>query len=98
MSKMIKPLADRVVVKVEEESERKTASGIILPDTMSKEKPKMGTVIAVGPGKMEDGKRVEPEVKVGDTVIFKEWSPTEVKIDEQDYLILNESDILAIAA
>ncbi len=98
MSKMIKPLADRVVVQVEEESERKRASGIILPDTMSKEKPMMGKVIAVGPGKMKDGKRIEPEVKVGDMVIFKEWGPTQVKIEEQEYLILNESDILAIAA
>ncbi len=98
MSKMIKPLADRVVVKVDEESEKKTASGIILPDTMSKEKPMMGSVIAIGPGKIEDGKRIEPEVKVGDSIIFKEWSPAEVKIDGVKYLILSESDILAVVA
>lgn len=98
MSKKIQPLADRVVVQVEKESEKKTASGIILPDTMSKEKPMMGSVIAVGPGRVDDGQRVAPEVKVGDTIIFSKYSPTEVKIDEQDYLILSESDILAIVA
>lgn len=91
---MIKPLADRVVVKVIEQEE-KTSGGIFLPDT-AKEKPQIGEVVAVGPGKVEDGQRVPMEVKVGDHVIFAKYSGTEVKIDGVEYLILRESDILAI--
>lgn len=91
---MIKPLADRVVVKVIEQEE-KTSGGIFLPDT-AKEKPQIGEVVAVGPGKIEDGQRVPMEVKVGDHVIFAKYSGTEVKIDGTEYLILRESDILAI--
>lgn len=91
---MIKPLADRVVVKVLKEEE-KTSGGLFLPDT-AKEKPQIAEVVAVGPGKVEDGQRVAMEVKVGDHVIFAKYSGTEVKIDGVEYLILRESDILAV--
>jgi len=92
---MIKPLADRVVVKVIS-AEEKTKGGIVLPDT-AKEKPQVAEVIAVGPGKvLDNGTRLAPEVKVGDKVIFSKYSGTEVKIDGVEYLILRESDILAI--
>lgn len=92
---MLKPLADRVVVKVASEEE-KTKGGIILPDT-AKEKPHEGEVVAVGPGRrLDNGTVVEPEVKVGDRVIFAKYGGTEVKIDDEEYLILRESDIYAI--
>lgn len=92
---MIKPLGDRVVIKALEKEE-KTISGIVLPDT-AKEKPQKGTVIAVGTGKMlENGQRVALEVTEGQEVIFSKYAGTEIKIDNQDYLILSERDILAI--
>lgn len=92
---MLKPLADRVVVKVSSEEE-KTKGGIFLPDT-AKEKPQEGEVIAVGPGRrLDNGTVVPPEVKVGDRVIFAKYGGTEVKINDEEYLILRESDILAI--
>lgn len=92
---MIKPLGDRVVVKAEAEEER-TKGGIVLPDT-AKERPQEGKVVAVGPGRiLENGQRVPLEVKVGDTVIFSKYGGTEIKIDGEEYLILRESDILAI--
>ena len=92
---MIKPLGDRVVIEVAE-VELKTASGIIMPET-SKEKPQKGKVLAVGAGKMLDsGARSAMEVKVGDEIIFNKYAGTEVKVDEKDYLIIRESDILAI--
>ncbi|EJY54873.1 chaperonin GroES [Alicyclobacillus sacchari] len=91
---MLKPLADRVVVRPVEREE-KTASGIFLPDN-AKEKPQEGEVIAVGPGKFEDGKRQELEVKVGDRVIFSKYAGTEIKVNNEEVLILRESDILAI--
>ncbi len=92
---MIKPLGDRVVIKVSE-GDMKTASGIVLPDT-AKEKPQEGEVVAVGTGKMLDnGTRAQMEVKTGDKVIFSKYSGSEVKVDEQNYLIVRESDILAI--
>ncbi|MDZ7374543.1 MAG: co-chaperone GroES [candidate division KSB1 bacterium] len=91
----IKPLADRVVVKPIEEEEKKQG-GIIIPDT-AKEKPQKGEVVAVGPGKIdENGKRVPMEVKVGDKVLFGKYAGTEVEIDGEQYLIMRESDILAI--
>ncbi|GAB4333682.1 MAG: co-chaperone GroES [Calditrichia bacterium] len=91
----LKPLADRVVVKPLE-GEDKSPGGIILPDT-AKEKPMRGEVIAVGPGKMtEDGKRLAIDVKVGDVVLYGKYSGTDIKVDQQDYLILRESDILAV--
>ena len=92
---MIKPLGDRVVIKVSE-GDMKTASGIVLPDT-AKEKPQEGEVVAVGAGKMLDnGTRAQMEVKTGDKVIFSKYSGSEVKVDEQNYLIVRESDILAV--
>ncbi len=92
---MIKPLADRVVVKAITQEE-KTKGGIVLPDT-AKEKPIEGEVVAVGPGRiLDNGTKIPPEVKVGDHVIFSKYSGTEVKIDGVEYLILRESDILAV--
>lgn len=92
---MIKPLGDRVVIKVSE-GDMKTASGIVLPDT-AKEKPQKGEVIAVGAGKvLENGQTAPMEVKAGDQVIFSKYSGTEVKVDGQDYLIVRQSDILAV--
>jgi chaperonin GroES len=90
----VKPLADRVVVKALEESEQ-MRGGLYIPDT-AKEKPQQGEVVAVGPGKVEDGKRVEMELKVGDKVLYGKYSGTEVTIDDQQYLILRESDVLAV--
>lgn len=92
---MLKPLADRIVVKLVS-AEEKTQGGIVLPDT-AKEKPQEAEVVAVGPGKiLDNGTRQAPEVKVGDRVIFAKYSGTEVKFDGTEYLILRESDILAI--
>jgi len=91
----VKPLADRVVVKPLEEAEQ-MRGGLYIPDT-AKEKPQQGEVIAVGPGKVSDeGKRIDPEVKVGDKVLYGKYSGTEVTIDGEQYLILRESDVLAI--
>ena len=92
---MIKPLGERVVIEVAE-SDVKTASGIVLPDT-AKEKPQKGTVVTVGAGKLLDnGERAAMEVKVGDGVIFSKYSGSEVKVEGKDYLIVRESDILAV--
>ncbi len=92
----IRPLADRVVVKPVEREE-KTKSGIYLPDTASKERPMEGTVLAVGEGRLDDnGKRIPMSVKPGDRVIFAKYSGTEFKIDDVEYLILSEKDILGI--
>lgn len=90
----IKPLGDRVVIK-SLPSEEKTKSGIIMPDT-AKEKPQEGEIVAVGPGKMEKGERIALDVKVGDRVIYSKYAGTEVKYDGEEYLILKETDILAI--
>ena len=91
---MIKPVGDRVVIRVLEQEE-KTASGIFLPDT-AKEKPSQGEVIAVGTGKLQDnGTRTPLEVSVGDKIIFSKYAGTEVKYDGVDYLIVSERDILA---
>lgn len=94
----IQPLGDRVVIKVLA-SEEKTKSGIVLPDT-AKEKPQEGEVVAAGPGRvLENGQRAALEVKVGDLVIYSKYSGTEVKIQGEEYLILNgDRDILAIVA
>ena len=90
-----RPLGDRVLVKRVEE-EAKTKGGIIIPDT-AKEKPQEGEVLAVGPGaRDESGKRIDPDVKVGDRILFGKWSGTEVKIDGQDLIIMKESDVLGI--
>ena len=90
----IKPLADRVLVKRLEEEEQKIG-GIIIPDT-AKEKPQEAEIVAVGPGKLEEGKRADLEVKVGDKVLIGKYSGTEVKVDGEEYLIMREDDILAI--
>jgi chaperonin GroES len=89
----LKPLGDRVIVEVLEEEET-TVSGIVLPDT-AKEKPQRGTILAVGPGKYEDGKLVPLDVATGDEVIYSKYGGTEVKVGVDEYLILRESDILA---
>ena len=92
----VKPLQDRLVIKPVEE-ELKTSGGIIMPDTVSKEKPVRGEVIAVGPGKLgKDGKRMPLDVKVGDEVMYGKYSGTEFKHDEQEFLIVEYNDILAI--
>ena len=94
MAVNMQPLADRVVVRPIEREE-KTKTGIYLPDT-AKEKPQEGEVIAVGPGrKSEDGKVIAMDVKVGDTVIYTKYGGTEIKIDDEELMILRESDILA---
>lgn len=91
----LQPLADRVVVKALAHEE-KTKSGIVLPDT-AKEKPQEGEVLAIGTGKLgDDGKRIAMEVTVGDRVVYSKYGGTEIKIDGIEYLILKESDILAI--
>lgn len=91
----VKPLADRVVVKPLEETEQ-MRGGLYIPDT-AKEKPQQGEVVAVGPGKLtDDGKRVDPELKVGDRVLYGKYSGTEVTLDDAQYLILRESDVLAV--
>ena len=96
MSKQIIPLGDRVLVKPLEK-EKKTKSGIIIPDTVDKERPEMGKVIAVGDGKVTDeGKTIPVKVKVGNTVLFAKYGPDEVKIDDEEYLIVSESNILAV--
>lgn len=90
----IRPLADRVVIKASP-VEEKTKSGIIMPDN-AKEKPQEGEIVAVGPGRVEKGERLPLEVKVGDRIIYSKYAGTEVKYDGQEYLLLKESDILAV--
>lgn len=94
MAEKLQPLADRVVVRPIEK-EGKTKSGIYLPDT-AKEKPQEGEVVAVGPGRLsEDGKRIAMDLKVGDKVIYAKYGGTEIKVDDEELMILRESDILA---
>jgi len=91
----VKPLADRVLVEALEAAE-KTAGGLYVPDT-AKEKPQKGRIVAAGPGKAADnGTIVKLEVKVGDTVLYGKYSGTEVSVDGKDYLIMRESDVLAV--
>ena len=91
----IQPLADRVVVKALEETEQ-MRGGLYIPDT-AKEKPQQGEIVAVGPGRVgDDGKRIEPEVEVGNRVLYGKYSGTEVNVEGEEYLILRESDVLAI--
>ena len=91
----IQPLADRVVVKPLEEEEQ-MRGGLYIPDT-AKEKPQSGEIVAVGPGKLSDsGERLAPDVEVGQTVLYGKYSGTEVTVEGEDYLILRESDVLAI--
>ena len=91
----IRPLNDRILVQRLEEEE-KTAGGIIIPDN-AKEKPVEGTIIAVGPGKLNDaGERVAPQVKEGDTVLFSKYGGTDIRIDGEDFLIMREDDVLGV--
>ena len=90
----IKPLEDRIVVQASE-AETTTASGIVIPDT-AKEKPQEGTVLAVGPGRFEDGQRVPLDVKVGDKVLYSKYGGTEVKYAGEEYLVLSARDVLAV--
>ena len=94
--KNIVPLGDRVLVKALV-AETKTKSGIIIPDTASKERPEQGVVVAVGDGRItDDGKIIAPKVKVGDTIIFSKYQLDEIKIDDEEYYVLNVPNILAI--
>lgn len=91
----IRPLADRVVVKPLEETEQ-MKGGLYIPDT-AKEKPQQGEVVAVGPGRVgDDGKRIEPELKAGDKILYGKYSGTEVTFEDVQYLILREADVLAV--
>ena len=90
----IQPLEDRIVVQANE-AETTTASGLVIPDT-AKEKPQEGTVLAVGPGRWEDGKRIPLDVKVGDVVLYSKYGGTEVKYSGEEYLVLSARDVLAI--
>ena len=97
MAVKLKPLHDKIVIEKPEE-EKSTKSGIILPDN-AKEKPQTGKVVAVGAGKiLDNGTKIPPEIKVGDTVYYSKYSGTEVKVNEKEYIIIAESDILAIVA
>lgn len=89
------PLNDHLVVKAV--TEQKTVGGIIIPETADKEKPEKGEVIAVGPGKLlENGSRAALSVKIGDIVVFKKYSPDEIKVGKDDYLVIREDDVLAV--
>ena len=90
----LEPLEDRVVVRPEEEEET-TVSGIVIPDT-AKEKPQQGEIVAAGPGRFEDGKRIPMDVKVGDRILYSKYGGTEVKVEGEEYLVLSSRDILAI--
>ena len=92
----IKPLHDNVVLKPSQ-NEEVTKSGIVLPDTVDKERPEKGEVVAIGPGKkLDNGQTQEMSVKVGDKVMFKKYSPDEIKIEGEDYLLISESDVIAV--
>ena len=93
---MIKPLEDRVLIEpISQES--KTKSGIVIPDTTDKERPEQGKIIAIGPGRIDsNGKRIPMNVKKGDVVLFTKYGPNEIKINNKEYLIAKEEDILAI--
>ena len=90
----IRPLEDNIVVEPLEREQR-SASGIVIPDT-SKEKPQEGLVIAVGPGKVDDGKLVSPNVKVGDHVLYKKWGGNEIKVGSKEYLVVKSDDVMAV--
>jgi chaperonin GroES len=92
----LQPLGDRVVVQAEDDLEARTPSGLVIPDT-AKEKPQIGSVIAVGPGALDDdGDRLPMDVKEGDRVLYSKYAGTEVKLDGQEYLVLSARDLLAI--
>jgi chaperonin GroES len=92
----LRPLNDRLIVKPLPKEEV-TKSGIILPDTVEKERSEQGEVVAIGPGKLlDDGKRSVMDVKVGDKVMFKKYAPDEIKLEDQEYLVISEYDVLAV--
>lgn len=92
----LRPLNNKIILEAVS-AEEKTQSGIIIPDTASKEKPEQGKVLAVGKGKVcKSGERQAPDVKVGDTVLFAKYSPNEIKLDGKEYLVISEEDILAV--
>ena len=92
----LKPLSDHLIVKAVVE-DKTTKSGIVLPDTVDKEKPETGEVMAVGPGRvLDNGNRLPISVKVGQKILFKKYSPDEVKVNGEEYLVLSESDVIAI--
>lgn len=92
----LKPLHDHVIVKAIAKNEV-TKSGIVIPETIDKEKPEKGEVVAVGPGKlMESGQRAPMSVKIGDKVMFKKYSPDEIKVDGEEYLVISDGDIIAV--
>jgi chaperonin GroES len=95
MAARIRPLQDRVIVKRLEEREQRSAGGIIIPDT-AQEKPQEGKVVAVGPGRREDGKVVPVDVKPGDRILFGKYAGSEIKLDGEEHLILREEDILGV--
>ncbi len=95
MAKLI-PLNDKIIVEANDD-EKTTKSGIVLPDTINKERPEQGTVISVGPGKMaKSGTRQPVSVKVGQKILFTKYAPNEVEVDDKKYLVISESDVLAI--
>ncbi len=92
----LKPTADYIIVKPIQE-DTVTKSGIVLPETVDKEKPERGEIVAVGPGKrLENGLIAEPQVKVGQKIMFRKYSPDEIKVDGVDYLVIRESDVMLI--
>lgn len=94
-SNKVRPLADRVMVKPHE-VETKTPGGIVIPDTADKDKPIQGTIIAIGAGKYVDGKMLPLQVKVGDKVLFGKYAGTNIKLDDQEYLVMREEDVMAV--
>jgi len=94
MAVKMRPLSDRVVVRRVDEEE-KTAGGIIIPDT-AKDKPQEGTIVAVGPGRTEDGKTIKLDVKKGDRILFGKYAGTEIKLDGEEHIIMREDDILGV--
>lgn len=95
MSSKIRPLSDRVVVEPRE-AETKTSGGIVIPDTAGKDTPSQGTIIAIGTGRLVDGKMLPLQVKVGDKVLFGKYAGTNIKLDTQDYLVMREEDIMGV--
>lgn len=95
--KNIKPLGNHVLIEMKGEEDKKTKSGIYIPETVDKEKPDQGIIMAVGPGKRDDnGKIIPMQVKKGDLVIFSKYSPDEIKVDDKKYFVISEDNILAI--
>lgn len=92
----LRPLGNKVILEAASKEEV-TKSGIIIPDTVDKEKPEQATVLAVGPGRIgKDGSRIPVDVKVGDVVLFSKYSPTEIKLDGSEYLVVSDEDIMAV--